>query len=128
MMTRRDRLTTALRCGEPDRPPVRVLRATPSAAKWMHKSWHRLLNAAMERTEIIELVGLPAPPTYSAGFESQKEITEEPMDQPGFVKRTLKYETPRGRIYSTSAVNKVGRASVDVKYPHCLIENLTQKK
>ena len=41
-MTRRERLLAALRSGEPDRPPVHILNATPSALATMDKSWRSL--------------------------------------------------------------------------------------
>ena len=51
-MTRRERLMSALRCGRPDRPPVRLLNAAPSALGAMHASWRPLLTPALDKTDI----------------------------------------------------------------------------
>lgn len=120
-MTRRERLLTALRCGEPDRPPVHIINATPSALATMDKSWHPLLRLALEKTEIIEEVGLPGQPAFSAYFERHRRVTEEPMDRPGWVKRVLTVETPKGALTQVTEASPIGRESQLAK---CLIESV----
>ena len=98
-MTRRERLMTAIRCGEPDRPPVRVYNATPSMRNWGHPSFRKLVDLAIEHTEVFDGIGIPGGPAFAACFDLNARISEEPIERPGYVRRTTVYPTPRGDLY-----------------------------
>lgn len=116
MLTRRERLLTALGCGEPDRPPVRLLNAMPSARRSMDRSWHRLLDLALEKTEIIAWTGLGGQPAYSAWAEAHKEVVDEDFGDPGWLKRTTTFQTPKGGLRKVLRVSPGGHESVLEKH------------
>jgi len=115
-MNRRERLMTALQCGEPDRPPVRLLNATPSARKHMHESWRRLLDLALDKTEIIAWAGLGGQPAFSAWAEAHKAVVDEDFDEPGWLKRITTFQTPKGELHKVLRVSPSGHESVLEKH------------
>ena len=118
-MTRRERLLTALRCEEPDRPPVRLLNAAPAALNNFHESWRPLLELALKKTEIIAFLPLPGQPSFSAYCQNHRKVFEEPDPEAGWVRRTTVFETPKGGLCQIIKVSPKGATAVTVK---CLIE------
>lgn len=107
---------TALQCGEADRPPVRLLNATPSARGHMDTSWHRLLDMALEKTEIIAWAGLGGQPAFSAWAQSHTEVVSEDLDEPGWLKRITKFQTPKGELHKVSRASPIGNESALEKH------------
>ena len=115
-MTRRDRLLAAMRREQPDRPPVRVYGAMPSARAWMHPSFHPLIDLAIEKTDVVDGAGIPGGPAYSAAFDLHPRVTNEPIDRPGYVKRTVAYPTAKGDLYYIDAWSDCGYPRQNMKH------------
>lgn len=106
----------AMECREPDRPPVRVHGAAPNAYRLWHRSFHRLIDLALEKTDIMWGWGPGGGPSYSARFDVDPKIVDEPLDREGYVRRTVTYPTPRGDLYCVDAVSESGHPPARMKH------------
>ena len=115
-MTRRERLLAALGCEEADRPPVRVYGATPGAYGQWDASYHRLIDLALEKTEIMDGWGVGGGPSYSASVDLDPKVSDEALDREGYVKRTVTYRTPTGDLHYVDAWSDCGYPRQNMKH------------
>jgi len=115
-MTRKERLECIFNGGVPDRPAVKVWRASPFAES-RFEAQEPIRRLAVEKTDLVVDCHSPFNLYCGVHYERMIEDSETPSDSPDWIDRIRIYHTPDGDLRGVYSKSATGKPGYDKEYP-----------
>ena len=114
-MTSKERLMAAINLEQPDRVPVKIWGVGPET-KARHPSFQPIIDAAIEKTDLVASWGMGGGIFMSATEEVETTVEECPSRIDEFEERVTIHVTPRGPLTTVHVFNREGKPGYTMEY------------